>query len=150
MNYFLKVALALLLVSSVACTNQSAPAENDLSAEEQLEKKRWDEVMVIHDEVMPKMGDIAKAQKALRTLAGEPVDSTILQQLTELEIAEEAMWTWMHELKPASEREAMAHEAYLKYLDEEEKKISEVRDMMLTSIRNAEAMIAKRTEKTEK
>lgn len=140
----------MLLVSSVACTNQSAPAENDLSAEEQLEKKRWDEVMVIHDEVMPKMGDIAKAQKALRTLAGEPVDSTILQQLTELEIAEEAMWTWMHELKPASEREAMAHEAYLKYLDEEEKKISEVRDMMLTSIRNAEAMIAKRTEKTEK
>lgn len=149
MNDLLKVTLFLLLVSSVACKNQTAEAENNPSAEEQLEEKRWDEVMVIHDEVMPKMGDIAKAQKALRTLAGEPMDSTILHQLTELETAEEAMWAWMHELKPAPEREAMAHEAYLKYLDEEEQKISEVQDMMLTSIRNAEAMIAERTEKTE-
>lgn len=149
MNYLLKVMLVLVLVGSVACKNQSTVAESTPSEEEQLEKKRWDEVMVIHDDVMPKMGDIAKAQKKLRALSVEPVDSVILQQLAELETAEEAMWAWMHELKPAPEREAMAHSDYLKYLDEEEEKISEVRDMMLTSISNAESLIAKHTPKTE-
>ena len=82
----------ILMVGLVACT--VPPAENTSSPED-LKK----EVMAIHDEVMPKMGDLRKTEKALRDAAGEVEDMVQSLALSEaadaIGDANENMMVWM-------------------------------------------------------
>ena len=96
-----------------------------------------DEVMVIHDEVMPKMTKIHTLKKGLRNLEHSETDSTILSALNNLMEADDAMMEWMAAYKKPKEQ----GEASLKYLANEKKVISEVREKMLTSIREASKIL---------
>lgn len=85
--------IILLLAFSIAsCKNQKAKVEEtDITAE----------VMAVHDEVMPKIGNINKASRALKKLMDE-ADNTVDQKkilfcLKDLNEAEEGMMEWMEE-----------------------------------------------------
>ena len=100
------------------------------------------EVIAIHDEVMPKMGDMHLARKKLREVLSstedESVKTEILGMISDLENADEGMMQWMNNWKiPESEPEKTA------YLLEEKDKISKVKTDMLSSLKKANSFIAK-------
>ena len=100
------------------------------------------EVIAIHDEVMPKMGDMHLARKNLRKIAKEvesdSIKTNIFKMIKDLEQADEGMMTWMHEWKvPANEPEKTT------YLEKEKVKITKVKEDMLSSLETANNFIAK-------
>lgn len=102
--------------------------------------KLYDEVMVIHDEVMPEMGTINKAKKALKKMKTDDNAALIDAQIQKLEDADEAMMSWMHQFKKPKNEDPKANIAYLK---EQKVKIQEVKDIMLSTIAESQNMINK-------
>src|SRR6478735_8150516 len=84
------------------------------------EKSLYDQVMDIHDEVMPKMNDIHKMKKALKdSIANTPdmPEETKLkfgQTILRLDSAGNSMMVWMREFNPP---EASDKEAFNKYME---------------------------------
>ncbi len=112
-----------------------------------VQDKLYDEVMFIHDEVMPKMTNITGLTKELKGKKSKLVNSKcefenedeakINKVLDRLSVAEEEMWDWMHEFKRPEEG---SHEEIMQYLEGEKIKIDNVRQNMLASIRAAETL----------
>lgn len=104
------------------------------------------EVIAIHDEVMPKMGDIHVAKKQLRKLMGEGTSDSlkteILELISDLEKADEGMMDWMDKWDVPSEEPAMTA-----YLEKEKIKITKVKEDMLNSIEAANAYLQKANQK---
>lgn len=121
-----KLAILFLPVLVLAC----APSKKeDLSS---LRK----EVMLIHDDVMPKMGELRSTQKKLLALADSAgSDSLAAQKYRELantiQLANESMMDWMRNYDPnfdGSEDETKA------YLEDQRKKIQQVKIQMDSSL----------------
>lgn len=106
-----------------------------------------EEVLAVHDEVMPKMGDISRLERAFRKEREELVqsaqpDTTRIRLLGEhvdaLQFANQSMMDWMHtfEAPPAGlpQEEALAH------LRKELESIERVRQQMLESLENAQTL----------
>lgn len=127
----LLLLLLICFLGMIACSEQVAPWQ-----------KQYDTVMEIHDEVMPEISKIIKFKKELRPLLKqEDLDSLkrveVVTLNRKLSQSEDAMMTWMHEFK--SPRPNDAAEQTIKYLKEEEKKISKVSFLMKSSIKEATA-----------
>ncbi|MDF7821136.1 hypothetical protein P1X15_26160 [Runella sp. MFBS21] len=119
---------------------------------DQVEK----DVFAIHDEVMPKMGQIMDLRNALSqkivsidSLLKIKNDDSLQQQKDQaltlsnaLQQADEGMMNWMHAYNGDSLKALSGDEA-LKALNAEKTKISQVRDQMLESITKAEAFLKK-------
>lgn len=110
-----------------ACTNPK------LEKIEQLKK----EAIAVHDEVMPRMGEIHDLQlklKALRkdyasdtTQMAQEVDAQLRDKVEELEIANEAMMDWMADYVVDFEKDAPEDSAVVYYT----KQISAIEDVKL-------------------
>ncbi len=134
-----KLPLLLLLATTLflACNNQ--PAANDSQpASSEAVTQAWDQMMVIHDEVMPEMSTMKKIEKRLKAM---PQDSTTLQSITDLKKAEKAMWDWMHGLTPQKEVNKMSEAEALNYLKKSTDEISEVKRMMLESMEKGQKVL---------
>lgn len=127
------ICSALIIVLGVACTPTEKPAEKNRTLQ-----NTWDEVMLIHDEVMPKMSDLTRLKKELRK---DSVNN--LSLITELIKAEDTMWDWMYALQPFSKVEKMSEQEAKAYLDQEMKNVQNVKQVMLESIENAENHLQK-------
>ncbi len=102
-------------------------------------------VMAVHDEVMPKMGDIMKYKKQI----GEKIqelqaigDSTNQEAISklqkvsdDLEKSHMQMMDWMHEFN--SDFKGMKEEDILKYLNEEKAKIEQVGQLAESTLKEA-------------
>ena len=101
------------------------------------------EVMEIHDDVMPEMGTIHRLKKRLKaidtTIVKSPSYPIILDHLTSLDKADEAMMSWMDEFDNPTEDTDNA--IALAYLNKEKIRISEVRDQMRESIESAKRVL---------
>ncbi|GAB4131043.1 MAG: hypothetical protein OHK0045_17700 [Raineya sp.] len=102
----------------------------------------YEEVMKIHDEVMPKQSIIAKYRDTLDLeLKEEKIqkDTLVLnkyRQIREqLNYAYQAMNIWMQEFEV--EYEGKSEEEIKKYLEKEKDKISKIADKMLSSLEAA-------------
>lgn len=100
------------------------------------------EVMAIHDEVMPEMGNLMNLKSQLKEKSSELDsldDSGDLEQLNlliqNLEEADEAMMDWMRNYKDPSNE--MTENQALEYLKEKMKSIQEVKEKINTSKANA-------------
>lgn len=94
--------------------------------------KLKEEVIAIHDEVMPKMGELRKASKDLR-LAAE-VDSTKSDWLAtadRISSANESMMVWMRGFEPNYEG---TEAEIVIYLEDQKVKIAKVRDEMNSAL----------------
>lgn len=116
--------LLLLILASCA----KAPQQEGSSLADD-----WSAMMVIHDEVMPKMSDVARLKKQLKG------DSTALSIVLGLTKAEDAMWEWMHNLRAESDLKKMPELEAKVYVAEETQHIEEVKALMLNSMAEAEA-----------
>lgn len=135
------ILFALVLIAgSSACSSDKA-----LEAEQQ---KRWDAMMIVHDEVMPKMSDINRLSQQMEAAVG---DTTLTDELRDsarkslydLQAADKAMWDWMYGIQQLPDlRSTKKHEEILQYLKDETKVITDVKSSMLGSIEAAEALRA--------
>ncbi|HLF64508.1 MAG TPA: hypothetical protein VI603_12180 [Saprospiraceae bacterium] len=133
------VLFLLSAIVVVACAgSQQKTRQKDIVS---LEKN----IMQIHDEVMPKMSEIARLIPALETEAkNSNLDSILHQQIAksiaELNAGDSLMWEWMHNYKMP---ENVSPDSIHAYLQSEKARISKVRDAMLTGIKNAESLLQK-------
>jgi hypothetical protein len=104
----------------------------------------YDEVMKVHDEVMPKMDDIYKLKQELKKQISDTpnlvdekrksIEATILK----LDSASEAMMVWMRNFNPLPD--SLGEEKARGYLEDQQEKIKKVKEEMLKTIDEAKAL----------
>ena len=127
MKYLSIIALVAVVFSC------SSPQKKTEEAQEPTLKEK---VMMVHDEVMPKMGELRKTQKELLVLvdssAADSVVAAKYQELArEIEVANESMMNWMRNFEPDF---AGTPEEVEEYLQGELEKIETVKSDMLKSL----------------
>ena len=122
-----------------ACKSDgSGESENSARA---LEK----EVLAIHDEVMPRMGEIESLRESLVSeLENTALDSQLRvatnEAISRLELGDSLMWDWMHNY---SIPENVSNDSVVKYLENEKRQITQVRQTMQGAITGAEGLLQK-------
>jgi DNA repair protein RadC len=118
-------------------------------------------VLDIHDEVMPKMGELMSLRKKVMSKSkevalAENYDQTEVNSLdslaTALESANKGMMTWMHEWNDNSSNfldqedkpiEGVTEEAVVIYLNDEKQKITTVNENFIATIKAAKSALNK-------
>ena len=138
----MKTILSLSLITAillVSCGEKKKEAKDEL----------YDKVMAVHDEIMPKMGDIMKLKKQLQEKidelsSGTEIDSTKIDELeqaiAELDNSHEEMMGWMRQFD--NDFEGMVNEEIMKYLDGQMEKIEKVGQVTNAALKNAEEKLA--------
>jgi hypothetical protein len=126
--FYLRLLLLFLVISLPACQNSEVEVLHN-------------EIMDIHDEVMPKTSDIAYLYLAFRKKV--ETDSTIstdqkielLKQADDLEKAEDEMMVWMNDyIPPHIMKSSKNKNEIIDYLLEQKKIISEIKVHTNTSL----------------
>lgn len=130
--------LTLLLIAS--CNEKK-----DNTRDELLKK-----VMAVHDDIMPKMGDLMKYQKQLKAKIDELKEAdaeeneakieALAQAVKDLENSHEGMMDWMRNFDRNFEDKV--EEEVMKYLDDQMTKIEGVGQMTNTALKNAEKLLS--------
>lgn len=100
----------------------------------------YDEVMAIHDEVMPKMNDIYKAKITLKKQLEMPGLSDekrreINDKVAQLDSADEGMMVWMRQFNPIPD--SLGEEKAREYLESELTKVKKVKEDILEALKAA-------------
>ena len=139
----LRFIFALLVITAGGC-GKSASRENagpaDGPVEENPNQGLYNQVMAIHDEVMPKMDDLYKMKTAINEKLKEASDLSAEEReklgelSSQLDEAGKSMMDWMHQFKPddiQDEEQARA------YLEDEMEKIKKVKQEVLEALEKA-------------
>jgi len=121
----------MLFVLTVFLAVQCKPDHGDTAVE-----VLYDEVILIHDEVMPKISDISKLKRRVQKLDTKNEDALTI--IKELEDADEAMMSWMADFQEYKTLADSSKSKKLNYLADEKVKIQKVSDQMLLSIYTAQ------------
>jgi hypothetical protein len=143
--YFMKKLFILVLITAsvVACKPKS---EDNTEASEALEtspnEALYNEVMKIHDEVMPKMNDIYKYLQQLKDKLKSPNLSAkdkeeINAVLSKLDSAGNGMMVWMRQFDPIPD--SVGEEKARIYLEGEMEKVKRVREDIAQALEQAKA-----------
>lgn len=123
-----------------------------MSCEEKKKEAKdllYDQVMEVHDEIMPKMGDIMKYKKQLKTKMDALAENAEVnsekigefqQAIADLDNSHEEMMAWMREFNP--DFEGMVSEEIIKYLNEQKTKIEQVGKVTHAALNHAEELLA--------
>lgn len=130
-----KYSFLLAFVLLLGCNSQSTQIKN-------LET----EVIAIHDEVMPKIIDINRVQRALKKIAQDTtIEKTtvnlIRDQVMDLNEADESMSTWMAEYKAPGKDDSF--DSAMKHLNEEKVKIINVKNLINSSLKEGQELLKK-------
>jgi hypothetical protein len=110
---------------------------------EKSNQELYDEVMQVHDEVMPKMEDLYKAKVELK---GRMLDNpdmpesekkAINDRIAQLDSAGEGMMVWMRQFNPLPD--SLGEDKARQYLQGERQKVQKVKDDILNALREAES-----------
>jgi hypothetical protein len=130
-----KLFVFVLLTITMACTGSKK------------EKEAWtalkDQVMTVHDEIMPKMGELMSLRKqledkatALKESGADASEVEALMQISkDLDNSHEKMMQWMREYDPTFE--GMVEQEIMTYLEDQKKKIERVGILTNESIEKA-------------
>ena len=114
------------------------------STKEDPVKKLKDETIAIHDEVMPKMGELIKTRKDLLAKADSLMDTNAERAVMLTTIADdiadanESMMDWMRNFEPEFEG---SEEAIIQYFEAQKKSIQEVKENMLGSLEKGKEVL---------
>lgn len=123
----------MLIFATVAACNKS----------EDKQKVMIDEVMAIHDEVMPKMDDIMTLKSSLDSAIKVSPDSVKAKELySALDSADNQMMDWMQAYNP-DQVKGKSEEEVTKYYADEKAKISSVKELTNKSIEEAKGFLGK-------
>lgn len=134
-TYSLKTVILALLVAPLIFAQCK-----DKTPEEAALDKLFDEVMVIHDDVMPKTATIHRLKKKLKKQVNDDNIAPITMVIKQLDAADEGMMQWMENFKRPKE---VSFETAQAYLNGEKDKITKVKKDILSAISVAEELIPK-------
>lgn len=146
MRFFTLFFCSILLMTS--CDYSAPETKNGkvvkaLDGTDSPREKLATQVMAIHDSVMPKMDNIMKLKMRLKasidTTNSDTFKLAALNAINQLEIADEQMMQWMRNYNPPAD--SIPEQEAMSYLKDQEKKIIEVQNSMLSSIRNAKVLL---------
>lgn len=121
----------LLIVLLFAHCKDKTPQEIELD-------KLFDEVMTIHDNVMPKTAVIHRLKKKLKNQTTEDNLAPVTMAIKQLDNADEGMMEWMADFKKPKGKSFQEAKSYL---NSEKEKISVVKKDILSAIAVAEELI---------
>ncbi|WP_373516920.1 hypothetical protein [Pricia sp.] len=120
------------------------------SCKEEKEFTQMKQVIAVHDEVMPKMGQLGKLVGELKGMENDSTDvgKQYKEARMELQDANKAMMDWMQNFGRRFTPDEIMNGAALseekvKWLDEEEEKVKALRKQINSSIENARNLLAK-------
>lgn len=137
MKKYILFFASILLTITLSCKDNQ---KNDSPTQMQ-------QVMAVHDEVMPKMSTIGKLIGQIEDKIKEEGTSEALENARQdLRDSNKAMMDWMKGFGDKFDSEEIMKgkslsEEKQRFLDEEEVKVNALRDKMNASIKNAEALI---------
>ena len=123
-----KIMFIVVLGSSLGC--------------QKTERSLYDQVMDIHDEVMPKMNDLYKLKKHLQDSIAKTADITedqkreMEQTIQELDSASKVMMVWMREFNPPDQKDK---ETFNKYMESELVKVKKMQEQVMTTLEKAKS-----------
>jgi hypothetical protein len=142
----LSVLASSLIFSSCQKSNDNTHEGHDAHAQDKTEtsenEKLYNEVMKVHDEVMPKMNDIHKLKMSIREKIEKNPNLPKTERLkldamyAKLDSANEGMMVWMREFRPLPD--SVGEEKAKQYLQNEMERVNKVRENMLKAIESAE------------
>ncbi len=142
--------VSILTIALTSC-NQSGKHEHhtsDAANGENPNSLLYDQVMDIHDEIMPRAEDIYQLKKTLQEkLASAPdlvADKKKELELTiaQLDSADQSMMEWMHRFRPLPD--SADQEKARAYLESEMERIKKVKELMNESIEKAKDLVIKK------
>lgn len=143
-------ALSLLLISIsiviLSCGQKSHDHDDHEhgagdAVEESGNQALYDEVMKIHDEVMPKMDDIFRIKEELKNKIANTPDMVeekkkeIESTISKLDSASEGMMVWMRNFNPLPD--SLGEQQAKEYLENEMEKVKKVKDDVLEALEDA-------------
>ena len=145
MKSLLIVTSFLILISCGKTADQSGHHHGGDTDTDNPNKALYDQVMDIHDEVMPKMEDLYKMKKELMekiaNTPGLPEEKRkeIERIISALDSTNNAMMDWMHNFSPLPD--SVDQEKAREYLENEIERIKKVRDRTNEALERAKAKV---------
>lgn len=140
MKTLLSICISTIILITLSCKQEKKASDGP---------SQMEQVMAVHDEVMPKMGTIGKLVGELKT----KVDTTETGQqyataMKDLQDAHASMMDWMQNFGNRFDHEEILQgkelsEQKQQWLDEEEEKVNALKSQINGSIERAEALLAK-------
>ena len=139
-----KYMLPVMLVMIWSCGQKSNDDHHDHEGHDMEEggnQALYDEVMKVHDEVMPKMDDIYKLKGQLKEkidnapAMAEDKKKEIESIIVRLDSASEGMMVWMRKFNPLPD--SLGEEQAKEYLEGEMEKIKKVREDVRKALADA-------------
>lgn len=137
MNNLLRTSALALFILVMGCNSQ----QTNHGEEDQLQispnEALYNEVMHVHDEVMPKMNDLYKVRNELQTrlkLPGLPEHDRkeIAIRIAHIDSASEGMMVWMRHFDPPAD--SLGEDRARAYLERELVKVKKVREEILKAL----------------
>jgi hypothetical protein len=152
MNTTLKTALFVSALLAGACGSKNQEHDHDHehghdhehpAADGSPNQALGEEVMKVHDEVMPRMNDIYKLKEGLKkklseTGVADDKKKEIEQTITQLDSASDGMMVWMRAFNP--QPDSLDEEKTREYLENEMEKVKKVQENIQQAIAKAEAI----------
>jgi regulator of replication initiation timing len=141
MKIALNVFILFALLAAFACREKSTEAHdhgNDTLANMD-NQALYDQVMQIHNEVMPKMNDLYKAKISLKAkISSNPAmeekeKKDITAKIEKLDSAGESMMIWMRQFSPIPD--SLGEEKARDYLQSEMTKVQRVKENIESALR---------------
>ncbi len=143
----MKIILPLLIIAMLIFGNCDSRKNNGGHSHEEHaggNQALYDEVMNVHDEVMPKMDDIYKLKEQLKKQIADAPDmvqerrKAVETAILRLDSASDGMMVWMRNFNPLPD--SLGEEQARQYLEDERKKVTQVKEDMLEAIEEAESL----------
>lgn len=132
--------LLILTIGLASCKNGEKKSEGPTQMEE---------VMAVHDNLMPKMSDISSLMSELETKIDSSQSSTQYQKaINDLEASHKAMMDWMKDFGAKFDVDEILKGKPLtqekqQLLDQEQKEVDDLKKQIETSIANAKNLLGK-------
>jgi len=146
----LTLLFLLAMFSMMSCTKSGDHSgmhhDTDQAQEEGPNQALYNQMMDVHDEVMPKMDDIMRLKRVLQEEIADTPDMVIERKqeleaiISNLDSASNAMMDWMHRLHEFNPlADSIDQEKAREYLESEMEEIKKVKDLINSSIEKAKA-----------
>lgn len=146
----LQIMTFLLLGAIVlSCgSKEKTGEEGGQSPQEKEQHQFYNQMMAVHDEVMPRMGELVRLTQGLEDKlkalpnADAVQRNNIEQTIEALQYADGGMMMWMREVQPLDQlRQSMSHEEIMTYIQQEQVKVEKVKENILTSLDAAKQLL---------
>ena len=139
--------ISLVLLAACGKSDQHQH-QDDAKSSDNPNQALYDQVMSVHDEIMPKSDQLYQLKKELQgkiaksTELNEDQKRRLTQTIEQLDSADHSMMDWMHKFKPLpdSANQELARE----YLENEMEHIKKVRDLINSSLEKAKEELGKK------